>query len=184
MQENFKSLPNIFITGGSCEPSKVLYSNRVSSHRAGYVRSHIRLRAQNTTHNEKVSKQWPTKGAQPWRDSPWNLNTLSFNVSVLPIALSWLICDGVVFSLKLLLTPNLLSRASWISLWLAKHESTTTPQSPGFLLFATLQIPYLGFCSCEELGETGIWQLTDPPILPLTHGPTGGFNWRETLLQE
>lgn len=47
-----------------------------------------------------------------------------------------------------------------------------------------LQIPYLGFCCCEEIGETGLWQLTDPPILPLTHGPTGGFNWRETLLQE
>lgn len=53
-------------------------------------------------------------------------------------------------------------------------------------LFPSLsaQIPYLGFCSCEELGDTGVWQLTDPPILPLTHGPTGGFNWRETLLQE
>ncbi|XP_039220026.1 ubiquitin-associated and SH3 domain-containing protein B [Crotalus tigris] len=46
------------------------------------------------------------------------------------------------------------------------------------------KIPYLGFCCCEELGDTGLWQLTDPPILPLTHGPTGGFNWRETLLQE
>ncbi|KAM4016120.1 ubiquitin-associated and SH3 domain-containing protein B isoform 2-T2 [Anomaloglossus baeobatrachus] len=46
------------------------------------------------------------------------------------------------------------------------------------------KIPYLGFCCCEELGEAGVWQLTDPPILPLTHGPTGGFNWRETLLQE
>ncbi|KAM8927235.1 ubiquitin-associated and SH3 domain-containing protein B isoform 2-T2 [Pelodytes ibericus] len=46
------------------------------------------------------------------------------------------------------------------------------------------KIPYLGFCCCEELEDCGIWQLTDPPILPLTHGPTGGFNWRETLLQE
>ncbi|CAJ0953115.1 unnamed protein product [Ranitomeya imitator] len=46
------------------------------------------------------------------------------------------------------------------------------------------KIPYLGFCCCEELGDAGLWQLTDPPILPLTHGPTGGFNWRETLLQE
>lgn len=57
---------------------------------------------------------------------------------------------------------------------------------PAYCLYFLLsaQIPYLGFCSCEELGDTGVWQLTDPPILPLTHGPTGGFNWRETLLQE
>lgn len=46
------------------------------------------------------------------------------------------------------------------------------------------QIPYLGFCSCEEQGDTGVWQLVDPPILPLTHGPNHSFDWRETLLQE
>ncbi|XP_075046521.1 ubiquitin-associated and SH3 domain-containing protein B isoform X2 [Mixophyes fleayi] len=46
------------------------------------------------------------------------------------------------------------------------------------------KIPYLGFCCCEELGDSDLWQLNDPPILPLTHGPTGGFNWRETLLQD
>lgn len=46
------------------------------------------------------------------------------------------------------------------------------------------QIPYLGFCACEEMGETGVWQLVDPPILPLTHGPNHSFNWRETLLQD
>lgn len=45
------------------------------------------------------------------------------------------------------------------------------------------QIPYLGFCSCEEQGDTGVWQLVDPPILPLTHGPNHSFDWRETLLQ-
>ena len=46
------------------------------------------------------------------------------------------------------------------------------------------QIPYLGFCACEEQGDTGVWQLVDPPILPLTHGPNPTFNWRESLLQE
>lgn len=46
------------------------------------------------------------------------------------------------------------------------------------------QIPYLGFCSCQEQGDTGVWQLADPPILPLTHGPNHSFDWRETLLQE
>lgn len=46
------------------------------------------------------------------------------------------------------------------------------------------QIPYLGFCACGEMGETGVWQLVDPPILPLTHGPNHSFNWRETLLQD
>nr|XP_033775121.1 ubiquitin-associated and SH3 domain-containing protein B isoform X2 [Geotrypetes seraphini] len=58
------------------------------------------------------------------------------------------------------------------------------PQNAKDFVQVVRKIPYLGFCSCEELGETGLWQLTDPPILPLTHGPTGGFNWRETLLQE
>ncbi|KAJ0004430.1 hypothetical protein NQD34_010644 [Periophthalmus magnuspinnatus] len=46
------------------------------------------------------------------------------------------------------------------------------------------KIPYLGFCACEELGDTGVWQLVDPPILPLTHGPNHSFNWREMLMQE
>lgn len=58
--------------------------------------------------------------------------------------------------------------------------------SPSHVSFALLspQIPYLGFCSCEEQGDTGVWQLVDPPILPLTHGPNHSFDWRETLLQE
>lgn len=47
-----------------------------------------------------------------------------------------------------------------------------------------LQIPYLGFCACEEMGDTGVWQLVDPPILPLTHGPNHSFNWREMLIQD
>ncbi|CAI5795263.1 ubiquitin-associated and SH3 domain-containing protein B [Podarcis muralis] len=59
-----------------------------------------------------------------------------------------------------------------------------SPQNSKDFVQMVRKIPYLGFCCCEELGETGLWQLTDPPILPLTHGPTGGFNWRETLLQE
>lgn len=51
-------------------------------------------------------------------------------------------------------------------------------------VLSCLQIPYLGFCACEEMGETGVWQLVDPPILPLTHGPNHSFNWREMLTQD
>ncbi|XP_069750815.1 ubiquitin-associated and SH3 domain-containing protein B-like isoform X2 [Narcine bancroftii] len=46
------------------------------------------------------------------------------------------------------------------------------------------KIPYLGFCACEELEDAGIWQLVDPPILPLTHGPNHSFSWRDTLFQD
>ncbi|XP_075460397.1 ubiquitin-associated and SH3 domain-containing protein B isoform X5 [Ascaphus truei] len=59
-----------------------------------------------------------------------------------------------------------------------------TPRNSKDFVQLVRKIPYLGFCCCEELGDSGLWQLIDPPILPLTHGPTGGFNWRETLLQE
>ncbi|KAI4895581.1 hypothetical protein NFI96_015673 [Prochilodus magdalenae] len=45
------------------------------------------------------------------------------------------------------------------------------------------KIPYLGMCACEEQ-DSGVWQLVDPPILPLTHGPNHSFSWRETLQQE
>uniref|UniRef100_A0A673K0D6 Ubiquitin associated and SH3 domain containing Bb n=1 Tax=Sinocyclocheilus rhinocerous TaxID=307959 RepID=A0A673K0D6_9TELE len=48
----------------------------------------------------------------------------------------------------------------------------------------SVQIPYLGLCACEEHGDSGFWQLVDPPILPLTHGPNHSFSWRETLQQE
>ncbi len=48
----------------------------------------------------------------------------------------------------------------------------------------SVQIPYLGLCACEEQGDSGVWQLVDPPILPLTHGPNHSFSWRETLQQE
>ncbi|XP_010891972.1 ubiquitin associated and SH3 domain containing Bb [Esox lucius] len=59
-----------------------------------------------------------------------------------------------------------------------------SPQNSKDFIQVVRKIPYLGFCSCEEQCETGGWQLVDPPILPLTHGPNHSFNWRETLLQE
>ncbi|KAM7399822.1 hypothetical protein PAMP_019066 [Pampus punctatissimus] len=58
------------------------------------------------------------------------------------------------------------------------------PHSAKDFIQVVRKIPYLGFCSCEEQGDTGVWQLVDPPILPLTHGPNHAFDWRETLLQE
>uniref|UniRef100_A0A4W5QBV6 Ubiquitin associated and SH3 domain containing Bb n=1 Tax=Hucho hucho TaxID=62062 RepID=A0A4W5QBV6_9TELE len=59
-----------------------------------------------------------------------------------------------------------------------------SPQASKDFIQVVRKIPYLGFCSCEEQSDTGVWQLVDPPILPLTHGPNHSFNWRETLLQE
>ncbi|XP_014017956.1 ubiquitin-associated and SH3 domain-containing protein B [Salmo salar] len=59
-----------------------------------------------------------------------------------------------------------------------------SPQTSKDFIQVVRKIPYLGFCSCEEQSDTGVWQLVDPPILPLTHGPNHSFNWRETLLQE
>uniref|UniRef100_A0A8C7TWL4 Ubiquitin associated and SH3 domain containing Bb n=1 Tax=Oncorhynchus mykiss TaxID=8022 RepID=A0A8C7TWL4_ONCMY len=59
-----------------------------------------------------------------------------------------------------------------------------SPQTSKDFIQVVRKIPYLGFCSCEEQSDTGIWQLVDPPILPLTHGPNHSFNWKETLLQE
>ncbi|XP_050966638.1 ubiquitin-associated and SH3 domain-containing protein B [Labeo rohita] len=59
-----------------------------------------------------------------------------------------------------------------------------TPQNSKDFVQVVRKIPYLGFCACEEMGDTGVWQLVDPPILPLTHGPNHSFNWRETLLQD
>ncbi|XP_043936974.1 ubiquitin-associated and SH3 domain-containing protein B [Protopterus annectens] len=57
------------------------------------------------------------------------------------------------------------------------------PQNSKDFIQVVRKIPYLGFCACEEVNETGLWQLVDPPILPLTHGPNHSFNWREILLQ-
>ncbi|KAM4619966.1 ubiquitin-associated and SH3 domain-containing protein B [Polymixia lowei] len=59
-----------------------------------------------------------------------------------------------------------------------------SPQNSKDFVQVVRKIPYLGFCACEEMGETGVWQLVDPPILPLTHGPNHSFNWREMLLQD
>ncbi|XP_055736009.1 ubiquitin-associated and SH3 domain-containing protein B-like isoform X2 [Salvelinus fontinalis] len=59
-----------------------------------------------------------------------------------------------------------------------------SPQTSKDFIQVIRKIPYLGFCTCEEQSATGVWQLVDPPILPLTHGPNHSFNWRETLLQE
>uniref|UniRef100_A0A8C7KTE5 Ubiquitin associated and SH3 domain containing Bb n=1 Tax=Oncorhynchus kisutch TaxID=8019 RepID=A0A8C7KTE5_ONCKI len=59
-----------------------------------------------------------------------------------------------------------------------------SPQTSKDFIQVVRKIPYLGFCTCEEQSDTGVWQLVDPPILPLTHGPNHSFNWRETLLQE
>uniref|UniRef100_A0A672FSA8 Ubiquitin associated and SH3 domain containing Ba n=1 Tax=Salarias fasciatus TaxID=181472 RepID=A0A672FSA8_SALFA len=59
-----------------------------------------------------------------------------------------------------------------------------TPQNSKDFVQVVRKIPYLGFCACEEMGETGVWQLVDPPILPLTHGPNHSFNWREMLTQD
>ncbi|XP_014839019.1 PREDICTED: ubiquitin-associated and SH3 domain-containing protein B-like [Poecilia mexicana] len=59
-----------------------------------------------------------------------------------------------------------------------------SPQNSKDFVQVVRKIPYLGFCACEELGETGVWQLVDPPILPLTHGPNHSFNWREMLMQD
>ncbi|XP_014907730.1 ubiquitin-associated and SH3 domain-containing protein B [Poecilia latipinna] len=59
-----------------------------------------------------------------------------------------------------------------------------SPQNSKDFVQVVRKIPYLGFCACEELGETGVWQLVDPPILPLTHGPNHSFNWREMLMHD
>ncbi|CAB1315832.1 unnamed protein product, partial [Coregonus sp. 'balchen'] len=59
-----------------------------------------------------------------------------------------------------------------------------SPQNAKDFVQVVRKIPYLGFCAAEEMGETGVWQLVDPPILPLTHGPNHSFNWRDTLQQD
>ncbi|XP_046891615.1 ubiquitin-associated and SH3 domain-containing protein B-like isoform X2 [Hypomesus transpacificus] len=59
-----------------------------------------------------------------------------------------------------------------------------SPQNAKDFIQVVRKVPYLGLCSCEEQGDTGVWQLVAPPIPPLTHGPNHSFNWREALLQE
>ncbi|KAF7699929.1 ubiquitin associated and SH3 domain containing Bb [Silurus meridionalis] len=58
-----------------------------------------------------------------------------------------------------------------------------TPHNAKEFVQVVRKIPYLGLCACEEQ-DTGVWQLADPPILPLTHGPNHSFSWRDTLQQE
>uniref|UniRef100_A0A672YLT9 Ubiquitin-associated and SH3 domain-containing protein B-like n=1 Tax=Sphaeramia orbicularis TaxID=375764 RepID=A0A672YLT9_9TELE len=38
-----------------------------------------------------------------------------------------------------------------------------SPQNSKDFVQVVRKIPYLGFCACEEMGETGVWQLVDPP---------------------
>ncbi|XP_067849499.1 ubiquitin-associated and SH3 domain-containing protein A-like isoform X2 [Heptranchias perlo] len=45
------------------------------------------------------------------------------------------------------------------------------------------KIPALGLCCCEEVKETQKWQMIDPPIRTLTHGPNPAFSWKDTILQ-
>lgn len=90
-------------------------------------------------------------------------------------------------------TPRTLSKLSERSVSSFSFNTSFSPAllTPHLLSFDNMyicvlfvQIPYLGFCACEEMGETGVWQLVDPPILPLTHGPNHSFNWREMLMQD
>lgn len=69
------------------------------------------------------------------------------------------------------------------SSFLSYHHSFPHSWCTTYVSFS-VQIPYLGFCACEEMGDSGVWQLVDPPILPLTHGPNHSFNWREMLMQD
>uniref|UniRef100_A0A672YKT0 Ubiquitin-associated and SH3 domain-containing protein B-like n=1 Tax=Sphaeramia orbicularis TaxID=375764 RepID=A0A672YKT0_9TELE len=43
-----------------------------------------------------------------------------------------------------------------------------SPQNSKDFVQVVRKIPYLGFCACEEMGETGVWH----------------FNWREMLMQD
>ncbi|XP_041067873.1 ubiquitin-associated and SH3 domain-containing protein A-like [Carcharodon carcharias] len=45
------------------------------------------------------------------------------------------------------------------------------------------KIPALGLCCCEEVKETKKWQMIEPPVRTLTHGPNPAFSWKETIFQ-
>uniref|UniRef100_UPI00398F7FC0 ubiquitin-associated and SH3 domain-containing protein A-like n=1 Tax=Pristiophorus japonicus TaxID=55135 RepID=UPI00398F7FC0 len=45
------------------------------------------------------------------------------------------------------------------------------------------KIPALGLCCCEEVKETKKWQMIEPPVRTLTHGPNPAFSWKDTILQ-
>lgn len=117
----------------------------------------------------------------PSEESFCSVTTLPSSLPDFSISFSLWVLGGCLSTKPLLIHMNIYFQGLPEDLCLGKSCSI---KFVSFSLLLFLQIPYLGFCSCEELGETGIWQLRDPPILPLTHGPTGGFNWRETLLQE
>ena len=39
------------------------------------------------------------------------------------------------------------------------------------------QVPYCGLCMAQE-DKNGLWELANPPIPPLTHGPNVRFDWK------
>ncbi|XP_067897428.1 ubiquitin-associated and SH3 domain-containing protein A-like isoform X2 [Heterodontus francisci] len=45
------------------------------------------------------------------------------------------------------------------------------------------KIPALGLCCCEQVKETKMWQMIEPPVRTLTHGPNPAFSWKDTILQ-
>ncbi|XP_078416615.1 ubiquitin-associated and SH3 domain-containing protein A-like [Cetorhinus maximus] len=45
------------------------------------------------------------------------------------------------------------------------------------------KIPALGLCCCEEVKETKKWQMIEPPVRTLTHGPNPAFSWKEIIFQ-
>ncbi|NWS81134.1 UBS3A protein, partial [Toxostoma redivivum] len=46
------------------------------------------------------------------------------------------------------------------------------------------KIPSLGMCFCEEQKEDNKWQMVNPPVKTLTHGPNAAFNWRKTIMED
>ncbi|CAB1347769.1 unnamed protein product [Coregonus sp. 'balchen'] len=98
--------------------------------------------------------------------------------------------------LKIRVEPGLFEWTKWVSgsslpAWIpptdlaASHFSVDTTYRP-LIPISKLSVSesYDTYMSRSYQADTGVWQLVDPPILPLTHGPNHSFNWRETLLQE
>ncbi|NXX79462.1 UBS3A protein, partial [Urocolius indicus] len=46
------------------------------------------------------------------------------------------------------------------------------------------KIPSLGMCFCEEIKEESKWQMINPPVKTLTHGPNAAFNWRNGIIED
>ncbi|XP_038657220.1 ubiquitin-associated and SH3 domain-containing protein A-like [Scyliorhinus canicula] len=57
------------------------------------------------------------------------------------------------------------------------------PKNPKEFVQMVRKIPALGLCCCEEVKETKNWQMIEPPVRTLTHGPNPAFSWKETILQ-